>query len=366
MKTRPRLSPTVDRFLTGQFFGNFGFSLAAFTGIYLLVDIFDRFDDLMRYGGFNSVGLEYFLLKVPLIVSQLLPIACLAGALLGLALLNRTGEILALQGLGISRLELAAPIVVVAALISVGNFVLAETIVPLTTRQAAYLYSVELKKRNPAGVFAAGGIWIRMRDGFLSVDSYDPRQLKLVGVTIFHLSPDRTLRDIDVAESATWDGKDWRVSAPKLMHVGQSGSVSVASEEDLHLDVKPSDFSQLRQNPEEFNLAELNRYIRGLRRKGLDPGGYVVDRDLKYAMPVACLIMVVLAVSLSLDPIPRRVSLSRTFGAGIGLGFAYWLTLGFTASFGRSGLIPAWVAAWLPNATFTALAASLFLFGEER
>jgi len=366
MRPRPRLSPTVDRFLAGQFIGPFGFSLAAFTGVYLLVDIFDRFDDLMRYGGFGRLGLEYFALKLPLIVSQLLPVACLAGALLGLALLNRTGEILALQGLGISRLELAAPIVVVAALISVFDFAWTETVVPLATRQATQLYTIDLKKRNPTGVFAAGGIWIRVRDGFLSVDRYDARERKLLGVTIFHLSPDRRLRDIHIASSAVWDGKTWKLSEPKVLRLVQSGGVVMASDDDLRLDAKPSDFSQLRQNPEEFNLAELNRYIRSLRRKGLDPGGYVVDRDLKYAMPLACFIMVVLAVSLSLDPIPRKVSLSRNFGAGIGLGFAYWLALGFTASFGRSGLVPAWVAAWLPNATFSALAISIFLVGEER
>ena len=140
----------------------------------------------------------------------------------------------------------------------------------------------------------------------------------------------------------------------------------MTSEDELRLDAKPSDFSLLRQDPEEFNLAELNQYIRSLRRKGLDPGGYVVDRDLKYAMPLACFIMVVLAVSLSLDPIPRRVSLSRNFGAGIGLGFAYWLALGFTASFGRSGLVMPWVAAWrLPNAIFSALAISIFLLAKN-
>src|SRR5271167_5080041 len=122
MSTRPRLSPTMDRFLAGQFFGPFLVCLGAFTIAYLIGDVFDRFNDLIHYGGFGLLGLEYFALKVPLIVSQLLPVACLAGALLGLALLNRTGEILALQGLGISRLELAAPIVVVAALISVFDF----------------------------------------------------------------------------------------------------------------------------------------------------------------------------------------------------------------------------------------------------
>jgi lipopolysaccharide export system permease protein len=365
MKTRPRLSPTVNRFIAGQFFRPFSFSLVAFTGIYLLVDIFDRFDDLMRYGGFNRLGLEYFLLKLPLIVSQLLPVACLAGVLLGFALLNRNGEILALQGLGISRLELAAPVIAVGALLSVFDFVLTETVVPLATRQATHLYSVELKKRHPMGIFA-GGIWIRVRDGFLSVDGFDPRRSELFGVTVFHLGPDGTLRDIHKASNATWDGKGWRLNELTILRLSQSGTISVVTDDDFHLDAKPADFNLLRQNPEEFSLAELNHYIHGLRRKGLDPGGYVVDRDLKYALPLACLIMAVLGVSLSLDPIPRNLSLSRSFGIGIGLGFSYWLALGFTSSFGRSGLIPAWLAAWLPNATFTILAVSIFLFGEER
>jgi lipopolysaccharide export LptBFGC system permease protein LptF len=39
---------------------------------------------------------------------------------------------------------------------------------------------------------------------------------------------------------------------------------------------------------------------------------------------------------------------------------------GLTSSLGRSGLLAAWLAAWIPNLTFTILAASLFLFGEER
>src|SRR6202041_2751625 len=124
MSERPRLSPTMDRFLAGQFFGPFLVCLGAFTIAYLLGDVFDRFNDLIHYGGFGLLGLEYFLLKIPLIVSQLLPVACLAGVLLGFALLNRSGEVLACQQLGISRLEMAVPVLAVAAVIAVFNFAL--------------------------------------------------------------------------------------------------------------------------------------------------------------------------------------------------------------------------------------------------
>src|SRR5207302_4498056 len=118
MTPRPRLSPTIDRFLAVQFFGPFLVCLAAFSAAYLLGDIFDRFDDLLHFGGLGLLGVEYFALKLPLIVSQLLPVACLAGVLLGFAVLNRSGEVLACQQLGVSRLEMMTPVLVVAVLIS--------------------------------------------------------------------------------------------------------------------------------------------------------------------------------------------------------------------------------------------------------
>ena len=148
MRLRPRLSPVMDRFIAGQFFGPFMVCLAAFTAAYLLGDMFDRFDDLIRYGGLGLLGLEYFALKLPLIVSQVLPVACLAGVLLGFALLNRSGEVLACQQLGISRLEMAVPVLLVAVLISGFDFLISETVVPAATRQAKYIYAVELKKHQ--------------------------------------------------------------------------------------------------------------------------------------------------------------------------------------------------------------------------
>src|SRR5579884_3374834 len=97
-----------------------------------------------------------------------------------------------------------------------------------------------------------------------------------------------------------------------------------------------------QQQGKEFSL----HYIRTLKSKA--PGGYVVDRDLKFATPLACLIMVALGVSLSLDPLPRHLSLGRSFSLGLVIGFGYWVILGFTSSFGHSGVLPPWLAAWLP------------------
>jgi lipopolysaccharide export system permease protein len=367
MSVRPRLSPTMDRFIGGQFLGPFAVCLAAFTIAYLLGDMFDRFNDLIRYGGFGLLGLAYFTLKIPLIISQLMPVACLAGVLLGFALLNRSGEVLACQQLGISRLEMAAPVLILAGILSVLNFALNETVVPLATREARYLYEVALKKRQLKGVFANQRIWVRVRDGFLSANHYDARNQRLLGVTLYRLGPDYALRDIVHARSARWRGDGWVPEHPDAFRVDTAGQVSATTVHGLlGQSLKPSDLSLLKLDPEEFTLWELNRYIRDLRGKGLDPDGYVVDRDLKYAMPFACLIMAALGIALSLDPLPRSLSLGRSFGLAIMIGFGYWFAFGLTSSLGRSDIMPAWMAAWTPNVIFTMIALAIFLFGEER
>jgi lipopolysaccharide export system permease protein len=357
----------MDHFLGGQFFGPFLVCLAGFTVAYLIGDVFDRFNDLIHYGGFGLIGLEYFALKIPLIVSQMLPVACLAGVLLGFALLNRSGEVLACQQLGISRLEMAVPVLAVAAMISMFNFVLSETIVPLSTLQARYLYEVQLKKRELKGVFANQRIWVRLRQGFLSADRYDAYARTLHGVTFYSIGPDFGLRDIFHAATATWNGTSWEPGHSTNYTLADNGAVSTTGRPiGFGQSVKPADFTLIRLDPEEFSLWDLDRYIHDLRRKGLDPGGYVVDRDLKYAMPLSCLIMVALGIALSLDPLPRNLSLGRSFGLAIAIGFGYWLAFGLTSSLGRSSIIPVWAAAWTPNVVFVMLALAIFLFGEER
>jgi lipopolysaccharide export system permease protein len=365
MTLRPRLSPVVDRFLAGQFFGPFVVCLVGFTTAYLLGDMFDRFDDLIRYGGLGLLGLEYFALKLPLIVSQVLPVASLAGVLLGFAILNRSGEVLACQQLGISRLEMAVPVLFVAVLVSGFNFLISETVVPAATREAKYLYDVQLKKRKLKGVFASRRIWVRSEDGFVSAESYNNRKKELHGVTRYKLNKEFGLKRIVRASGASWNGQTWTPHDIRSFLLA-AGDVTRTDNQQLDLGLTPADFSMLKLDPEEFSLWELNRYIQDLRSKGLDPGGYVVDRDLKYAMPLSCLIMVALGMVLSLDPLPRNLSLGRSFGLAIMIGFGYWVALGITSSFGRSGLMAPWIGAWLPNATFAMIAVGIFLFGEER
>lgn len=358
------MPPTAAWLVVRMFGETFLGALTTFIVLDLLASFIDKFDDLMAYGLLRPAGIEYLVLKLPLMTTQLIPVACLAGVLLGFAMLNRNGELLALQGLGISRVGIAMPLLLISALLSAATFGLNETVVPAATRRSKYLLDNVIQK-GPHFVYNAQN-WLRTRDGFVGAKSYDAQRKRLVGVRIFQIGPQYTLRGIYSADYAQWNGKDWIFSGMKLLDLKHQGNLSAAQARDFHLDAKPGDFSFAISSPEEFSLSELDDYIAKLRRNGLDPGSYLVDRDVKYALPLSCLVMMFCGLALSLDPVPRAASAGRGFILGLGLGLAYWITLGFTISFGRSGIMPAWLAAWLPNLLFSLLGGALFLTGEER
>ena len=91
-----------------------------------------------------------------------------------------------------------------------------------------------------------------------------------------------------------------------------------------------------------------------------------MGRDVKCALPLSCLVMMVCGLALSLDLVPRFSSTGRGFILGLGIRLIYWITLGFTISFGRPGPIALWLVAWIPNIALSLLAVALFMAGEER
>jgi lipopolysaccharide export system permease protein len=365
VRLRPsRLPPTAAWLVIKIFAETFLAALITFLVLDLLASFIDKFDDLMSYGLLRPAGIEYLLLKLPLMMAQLIPIACLTGVLLGLAMLNRNGELLALQGLGISRLGIGLPLLMISAVLSLVTFGLSESIVPAATRRSKYLLDSVIQ-HQPQFIYS-GQNWLRTRDSFVEIKSYDALRKRLVGVRIFQIGSQYALGAIYSADSADWNGKDWTFSGLKVLNLRHPGSLAAAATREFHLDARPGDFSFAILSPEEFSLSELDDYIAKLRRNGLDPGTYLVDRDVKYALPLSCLVLMFCGLALSLDPVPRASSAGRGFILGLGIGLSYWITLGFTISFGRSGVMSPWLAAWLPNLLFSVLGVALFLTGEER
>ncbi|MGB5923485.1 MAG: LptF/LptG family permease, partial [Syntrophobacteria bacterium] len=88
--------------------------LGVVIALYLVIDFFERIDDFLEAKLPLSLALRYFLLKLPLIVQQGIPMAVLMGTLISLGLMARSNELLALKAGGVSPVLVVGPILTLA------------------------------------------------------------------------------------------------------------------------------------------------------------------------------------------------------------------------------------------------------------
>src|SRR6185369_14268715 len=176
--------PTLTSHLVREVLRTFALMMVAFVAIFVMVDFFDRFDDFLKQGASAGTIALLFMHRIPLVVAQVMPVAVLAGALVGLGLLARNNEFVALRSCGVSLWQVTAPLAAVGILIGVVNFVWGDTVVPASARRSHEIWNHDVKKRNaPTGVFAGRDIWFHGKAGFYNINRVAPARHMLYGVT---------------------------------------------------------------------------------------------------------------------------------------------------------------------------------------
>lgn len=355
---------TLSRYLVAQFFAVFFPVLVAFVLLYVIIDLFDRLDILLRHDATVSASARYFLFKIPLMVTQITPPAVITATLIGYGILSRRNEVIALRASGVSLLQTAVPIAIVTVGISVAVLVWNETVVPYSSREFQYVNNVEIRKRQPQAILSDREIWYHGADGFYNIDYVDRARQRLYGLIIYRLDEGFRLRSVVEVPEAVWERGGWITRGAVQYQIEADESSPLALDPDrLAIPETLDDFLEVERKPEELSFALLRRRIRELTRKGIDASHYLIDLHLKLALPFASAVLGLVAIPIS-GRLRRDPSLARIVGVGIAVGFGYWVILGLGTSLGQSGALPGLVAAWSANAVYLLLAAALFLSAE--
>lgn len=354
----------VNRYVAGQFVAMFLPILAGFVLLYVIIDLFDRLDILMRNDATVGAASRYFLFKIPLMVTQIMPPAVITAVLLALGMLGRRNEIVALRASGVSLLQTAVPILALAGAISVGTLIWNETVVPFCSRNFQYVNNVEIRKRAIRGVLSNRAIWYHGADGFYNIDYVDRARQAVYGLTIYHLDEDFRLRSVVQVPRAQWTDGHWLATGAVEHHLDRETFRSVpVRPENVRIPETLDDFLEVQREAEELSFTALRERIQSLTRKGIDASHYLVDLDLKLALPFSNLVLALIAIPIA-GRLRRHPSIAATIGLGTAVGFGYWVLLGLCTSLGQSGALPALVAAWAANAIYALLGLVLFLWGE--
>jgi lipopolysaccharide export system permease protein len=107
------------------------------------------------------------------------------------------------------------------------------------------------------------------------------------------------------------------------------------------------------RDPQEMRYAELSRFIRALERSGGDASVLRVERALKIAIPVTCLVIALFGAPLATST--QRGGTAYGIGLSLAITITFLMLIQLTKAVGGKGIITPEVAAWIPNALFAVM-----------
>jgi len=357
----------INRFLLKHFTRILLLSVAAFIGIYLLIDFFEKVSDFIDHQASAADYFSYFLHSIPFIFVQILPLAILMTVVLTLGTLGRSNEITALRACGISLWSIVQPFMVLALALSLLLLTLNEFVIPLNAKALHQLLEIKLKGQPPLS-FKRNEIWYRDQNRIIKIRVADPQQQKLHGVTVFNLdqSPKIILRQ--EAPLVTYRDGAWhahRVTERSFDDThGDLLNIETKQNQLLDLSRSPSDFALQTNQNDTLTFRQLLQMVSKLDQEGIDTTRQRVDMHTRLAAPFTCLIMAFLGVPFALQR-GRNSNIALGIGLSLGIGVGYFILQSLVTAFGYSGALPPLLAAWTTNSIFLMLGIWLLLSVRE-
>jgi len=116
------------------------------------------------------------------------------------------------------------------------------------------------------------------------------------------------------------------------------------------------------KNPEDMRFAELRRFVAALQRSGGNADELKVELAQKIAVPVTCIIIALFGAPLATST--QRGGAAYGIAISLATTVLFLMMIQLTKAVGAKGLIPPYLAAWIPNAMFSV--AGIFLLARVR
>lgn len=341
----------VNRYLTTTWLRLFLLCQGGFLAVYLVLDFMEKLGRFVKAGGSLAAILKFFFYKIPEMVGQTMPFAVLMATLLALGMLSRSSELTAMRSCGLSIFRIVTPLLLLGLVSSLLLLANAELVVPGSYHKMEHIEKVVIKKQGVNTFFRLNNIWFRSDNLILQAKFFEPASMSLKGVTIWDLTPDmQPLRRLD-AEKAVYGNGTWELFNVKVRSFSGNGGLQNVARVAIPLTLKVDDLRILDNNADNFSFRKLREYAISLERGGYPAGRYRTMMHAKLALPFSAFVMVVLGIPFALKT-GRTSGIAMGIGAGVAIGFAYFIINAAVQSYGRSGVLPPVAAAWGANLVF--------------
>ena len=311
-----------------------------------LFEFIPQLEDIQ--GGYGiPQALTYTLLRLPQLSFEMLPIAVLIGALLGLGGLANNSELVVMRTAGLSVARLAGMVALSGVVLMVFTGVVGEYLGPPLDYYARTMRTEARLGHENRDMGAAA--WVKDGPVIFHLEHVNSEN-EFGGIYLFRFNDDDTLRSIGRAENSIIDESDrWRLENFKETRFQDDGVQVVESSLAVEsFDVDSELLGVTLVKPISLSGRGLLSYISYLKKNGLAADRYETELWSRLSATVTVIIMPVLALAFVFGTLRSAGAGSRLM-IGVMIGLGYFLASEMTANSGVVfGFDPA-IVTWMPS-----------------
>jgi len=334
--------------------------MLAVCGLWITVNLAENLSELSHNQPPGEVVVTFYLLSLPQIVRDMLPLAFLIAFLGTTAVLERHNETTALKASGVSLTRVAAPLLLVGLGLAVSLFALDDQITWRANRASQRLSDIIKGRKVARSHRATDRLWLFLPDGRTLVNfmQYDPDARVLVRPSIFIFNDDMSLRTRYMARKAEYRDGTWMAEQAWARTFLPEGRIEFVPPQpratELPLMVGQDYFGREYRKAAQMSFSELSSYIRNLRAAGYRVDRLRVQLHQKVAYPLTLVLLPWLSLSFAFQAVRKGTVMG--IALALILGMAYFAVMAFSTRLGEASLLPPLLAAWTPTVVFALLA----------
>ena len=350
----------LDWYIIKKFLGTYLFMIALIISIAVVFDINEKIDKFMTHNAtLHGIIFDYYLNFIPYYTNLFSPLFVFLAVIFFTSKMASNSEIIAILSNGISFKRLMKPYMISALVIAIFAFVFGSYLIPpanATRIKFEQNYVDPRKKKTgdrdiqfkvgPGTIVYFGNFDLPNNTGYhFSMDHFDGHQL------VSRL----TAQSIQYDSAYQWTIHDYQVRN----FDGLEETITHGTSIDTTLRIVPNDFIIAATDQQMMTSPQLRNYVKSQKERGMgNIQTFQIEYHSRIASVFSAFILTIIGASLSARKVKGGMGLNIGIGLVLSMGYILFLTV--SSTFAIKGNMSPFVAAWIPNIVFAAIAAFLY------
>ncbi|MBT9368451.1 LPS export ABC transporter permease LptG [Rhizobium sp. CSW-27] len=335
-------------------------------GIIFLADFSETSRRMSGFVGYTVPGgLLMSAMRLPLIFQQTIPTLTLFIGMTTLITLNRRSELVVTRAAGLSVWQFILPFVAGAFLIGVATVTVVNPLAAWGQNLSSTMES-EWRKASNASRPSNFLPWIRQisktDDTIIGAKGFENGGTQLIDVVLFHFDAKGRITLRQDARTATLEDGYWQLN--NVLETRTDAPPVRLPEVKVATNLRKAYLQESLSKPEDVAFFDILRKIEIVRSFGISTKPFETQFHSLLSLPLLLVAMTLIAATVSLRFSRMAQSRSVILG-GIVCGFVLYVVTVLVKAFGSSGVVPPFVAVWIPVVVAMAIGATILLHQED-